>query len=404
MSLHSRWQFLTGAVGIGTMSISGCLSGRSTNGSCSDGRFQYSSDVSLDGTEAWPMYRYDAANSGYNPDAQGPKTGVETAWRYSACSEADSRIAVSDGRVYAGGAVFDGRTGERIRGEWFESSGSPSVVDGTVYVTGNGLEARSAATGDERWAFRPNRGGGILSAPTVAADTVYVPGSNTVLYGIDAATGDERWRFETEGRIETTPAVSDGTVYAVDKTNTLYAISAETGEKRWRANQDVDCWRSAPAVANDRLFLGSCDRTVRAVDTADGSTVWQQTNEIDVPIRRPIAATEMTVFAAGDDGTVVALDAATGRLEWRQTVDAYELGAPVVADEVVYVGEPSRGPSGKLFALDVGDGTVRWQFATRAVDFGDYTRAGITHGPVVFDGVVYASTAPGDLYALLEHQ
>lgn len=349
------------------------------------------------------MFRYDTANTGYNPNATGPKASIETAWRYSACTEADWQVVSSNGRIHAGDGVVNAHTGERIGETGSDLSGNPTVVEETIYVIGNGLIACDAETGVEQWQWEPQSDGrgAIQTIPTITTETVYVPATDATLYAVDASTGTERWQFDTAGRIETTPAVDDGVIYVVDTTNTLYAVAAETGEERWRASQNVDCWRSIPAVVNDHLFLGSMDGSIRAVNTADGAVDWEQASEKDDQIDEAIAATDGTVVGT-TAGTVVALDAATGRIEWRQTTDAYKLGAPIIAGDTVYVGESPRSIGGNVFAFDVADGTKRWQFETRNVDFGDYTRSGITHEPIVLDGVAYIATATGDLYALID--
>src|SRR6056297_2162677 len=53
----------------------------------------------------WPMARYDAAGTGYNPDASGPKDDPQVAWagdlERTGGFEPDPPVVV-DGTVYAG--------------------------------------------------------------------------------------------------------------------------------------------------------------------------------------------------------------------------------------------------------------------------------------------------------------
>jgi len=343
------------------------------------------------------MSHYDAANTGHNPDASGPKTEVKTAWRYRSCTGASSGIVVSNGQVYTGGITLDGRTGENLHGDRNPQSTDPTVANGTVYYTGYGLEA----SGANQWSFQPDGNKGIFPTPVVSNKTVYVPGSNSTLYAVNANSGTKKWEFETDGRIETTPAVLNSVVYIVDKTNTLYAVSADTGEKRWQVSQGTECWRCPPAVANDRVFLGSWDGEIRAIHTADGTTAWQRTDGIKFRIRGPVAVTEQIVLATGDRGEVIALDATTGQTKWLRDTNTANLASPVIVDDVVYVSDSPKSTTGKIFAFTAADGEELWRFETREISFGDHDQAG-TFGPVVVDGAVYVSTTGREVYALIE--
>jgi outer membrane protein assembly factor BamB len=361
----------------------------------------HGSDVSLPPTAAWPTARYDAANTGFNPDASGPTGDVELAWRQSACTEAASGVVVSDGRAYAGGLVVDGATGRAIGGDWDAHMHTPTVVDGTLYTSAHDLEARDAATGELEWTFETDVDAGALPAPTVSAGTVYVLGSidDPVVYAVDAETGDERWRVRTDGDVDVPVAVAGGVVYAVDEAATVYALDGATGEERWRATREAGIRRSAPVVADGRVYLGSADGGVLALRASDGATVWRrQVAAPDVGLDGPLAVADGTLYAVDPGGILAALDASTGRPRWHRSLDASRLGTPAVADGVVYLGTSS----GAVLAVDAGDGRVRWRVETREVLFGDYTRAGVSGSPAVVDGVAYVATAPGDLYAIAE--
>lgn len=67
--MPSRRRLLAG-VGVGAVGLSG---GRHLF----DAPVSTTSDVETD----WPMARYDPSGTGYNPNATGPKDGVEVAWQ-----------------------------------------------------------------------------------------------------------------------------------------------------------------------------------------------------------------------------------------------------------------------------------------------------------------------------------
>ena len=106
---------------------------------------------------------------------------------------------------------------------------APAVVDGTVYVGGEGfLYALDAAMGDGRWRFETVRS---AHSSVVVNGVVYVgvgdfetPGH---IYAVDAVTGEERWRFETGGEVWSSPAVVDGVLYVGSADGYVYAITEE---------------------------------------------------------------------------------------------------------------------------------------------------------------------------------
>jgi len=399
----TRRQVLRRGLVCGTVGLAGCVSGPAEGG-----RATHISDVDLPRAATWPTYRYDTANTGYNPEARGPTGEVEIAWRYNAHTEAESGAVVSNGRVYAGSLIVDGQTGRRNGGNWGGHYSTPTVADGTVYVGSHDLEVRDATTGSHQWTFETEGDAGALPATTVADGTVYVPGGikDPTLYAIDAETGTERWRFEADADIGVPAAVVEGVVYTVDRRNTVYAIDGATGDERWRTPRDVEVFRSAPVVTDDRLYFGAIDEEeylVLALGTDQGELVWRQ--QPDLEISSPVAVADGTVFATGRDGAVAALDAARGRPEWtRSLVDGAftELGVPAMADGVVYVGVAHSSEPAPLFALDGTTGEELWRIETRAVSFGDYTVGGVSQGPAVVDDLVYVATPGGDLYAIRE--
>lgn len=92
--LHSRRQFLKGGLAVCLISTAGCMFGTGSGSECSTGRTQHELDVILRQTASWPMYQYDAANTDHTPDARESQGAGEIAWRYSACTEAESEAVV----------------------------------------------------------------------------------------------------------------------------------------------------------------------------------------------------------------------------------------------------------------------------------------------------------------------
>ena len=99
-----------------------------------------------DGTNAWPGEGFDAANTGYNPDAE--------------LLEAE----LSATRLTRDGAGIDTALG----------GGGVAVVDDRCYFgTGSGNVVCRTSPGEHRWEYEADPSAGVRSIPSLARDVVY---------------------------------------------------------------------------------------------------------------------------------------------------------------------------------------------------------------------------------------
>jgi len=119
------------------------------------------------------------------------------------------------------------------------------------------LHAIDAATGDEQWRVDAT----VVSSPTVADGTVFVTGAGGLLYALSAATGDREWAFTTKSSLHSSPTVADETVF-FESLRTVYAVDAATGAQQWSLPIGG---RSSPTVVDGTLFVGSDDTHIYAL-------------------------------------------------------------------------------------------------------------------------------------------
>ena len=207
-------------------------------------------------------------------------------------------IGNSDGNVYAldverGGIKWMFETGHRV---W----ATPLIVEDTVYIGSmdHHLYALNLSDGGVRWDF--HAGGAIASTPALRDGTLYVGAFDDHLYAIDAQAGTERWRFAGENWFWGSPAVYSDTVYAVDVNGNVYAVDAETGTQTWHKPLSVPV-RAGPALAEEgsKLFVGSQDGTLYALDTADGFVLWSVETEgrvLSTPVVSGLVVYEALIY------------------------------------------------------------------------------------------------------------
>ncbi len=136
--------------------------------------------------------------------------------------------------------------------------------------------------------------------------------------------------------LEATPLVSNGVIYTTSQWSVAYALDARTGEVLWtfdpkvsRANVRTICCDTVnrgAALYHDKVYLGTLDGRLIALDAKTGKPVW---DVVTVDQSKPYAITGaprivkgmVLIGNAGGEfgvrGYLSAYDAENGKLIWR---------------------------------------------------------------------------------------
>ena len=201
------------------------------------------------------------------------------------------------------------------------------------------------------------RHGGIYDAAGVAG-----------LHGV-------KWTFRTGGAVISTPAVADGRVYFGSFDSNVYALDASSGalvgkfttagERRFSARHLHGAEPAAEVMPDPfDVFLSSPVVIAGVVSAAATATCTRSMN----PVAR----------CAGSSTPVTWIHA-----------------SPAVADGTLYIGSWDS----YFYALDAASGRQRWRFKT-GEDPNINNQVGIQSSAVVADGVVYFGCRDSHLYAL----
>lgn len=146
--------------------------------------------------------------------------------------------AVDGGRVYVGGYQGDqwrvvGVDAESGTGEWqatlgeTDVGGSPTLLDGRLFVSAGQLHAFDTETGEELWTSPYGAGGLAINSPVTDGELLYaVNTASDYVAALDPTDGSLQWRFELEdprGGSPEMPALAGDTVFA-HGSQTLYAL------------------------------------------------------------------------------------------------------------------------------------------------------------------------------------
>jgi alcohol dehydrogenase (cytochrome c) len=145
-----------------------------------------------------------------------------------------------------------------------------------------------------------------------------------------------KWVYQTgaTGKLETTPLVVDGILYATAQDDRAFALDARTGRPIWMYQRQLPgdtrpcCGRvnRGLAILGDKVFLGTLDAHVIALDTKTGNIAWdavaadyQKGYSFTVA---PLAVKNLVVIGVsggeyGVRGFIDAYDATTGARKWR---------------------------------------------------------------------------------------
>lgn len=169
----------------------------------------------------------------------------------------------------------------------------------------------------------PLRGGGAGFQPVVAAGSVFAAGRDGSVLRLDAGTGAVIWRATSEKGVSTGVG-SDGSLsVVVDSDGVLHAIDAE-GRRKWSTPTGAAV-TTVPAIGSELIVARTSDNRVLALDAKTGQRRWVFSRQNPPLVLQQSAS--------------IAMDAGLG-----------------------YVGLPG----GRLLALDLGGGALRWEGAVAA--------------------------------------
>ena len=143
------------------------------------------------------------------------------------------------------------------------------------------------------------------------------------------------WIFQTEVKesMETSPIIVDGVMYVTTSFSHVYALDAKTGEMFWHYKHKmgpVTTFCCGPnnrgvAVSGDKVFLGTLDAQLVALDAKSGSLLWKaQVGDPELGYSETMAPTavngKVLIGTNGGEygirGFVKAYDADSGKLLW----------------------------------------------------------------------------------------
>jgi eukaryotic-like serine/threonine-protein kinase len=356
-----------------------------------------------DNSDSWPMFKHDLQRTGYSTSTVPDTNAIK--WIYNTTVEITSSPAISNGRLVVGVSngdilALNSTTGAKLWAYETEAGqnsiwSSPAVDSGKVYIgtrhlgslfclnetdgtllwtfpTGNDIDS-SPAIADGRVYINSNDGkiyclnsndGSMLwnyadsnstidnySSATIIDNTVFV-GSGLSIFALNAANGELVWSISAAGYISATPVVSNGDVFVVSSSGIL-CINATTGAIVWNITnvdgETLDFFRSSPAIANNRLFVGAENGNIYCLSASTGSLIWKYKTLREIWSSPAVA--DGKALIGSSDGKLYCFNESTGTLLWsKMTIDRIVSG-PAISEGTVFVGCGGSDLGGGIYAF-----------------------------------------------------
>ena len=253
---------------------------------------------------------------------------------------------------------------------WPQPGGNPAHLMGHLAASDHLSEA---------WKVGIGEGGGyrqiIMAQPVVLNGTVFTMDSDAEVSAFALTSGKRLWRVDTKPKHTDSTNVGGGlgadgtTLYAVNGLFQLVALDLATGKQKWRRDLEVPA-RSAPTIADGRVFVTTIDDRLLAFTAAEGRPLWshQSSTPVTAMLGQPAAAYYQGLVVAGfGSGELACLRAESGSVVWTDGLGASQSratvadflsirGLPVIANGLVYA--VSMG--GLLICNDVPTGRRVW--------------------------------------------
>lgn len=235
-----------------------------------------------------------------------------------------------------------------------------------------------------------------------------------------------RWRFATDGPVTGTPIAHAGVLYLGSRDARVYAVDPTGPALLWsRKLSSIGDVESSVCTDDERLFVGTNDRFLYALDRSDGRILWKYATEGFVK-STPLCRGGR-VFFGDSRGFLYSVEARTGTEVWMRDLghsvlpSILDSGDALLAatqdggvffvnwenggiERICSVDGPAKSPitqygdrvfmgteDGRLFCLSLQERSAKWFVAT-----GGPMRGGVA----IVDGIAYAGSDDGRMRAI----
>jgi len=190
-----------------------------------------------------------------------------------------------------------------------------------------------------------------------------------------------------------TPVVSGNLTYMAGYNGKIYAYNTSNLAVRWVYPREGNLQPfvgglavlerpGLPAV----LFVGCSDGKVYALDAELGDRLWESAVSDDKIWGTPTASGD-TVYIGSFDKTLFAMNVSDGAVRWEFATEGSIVSKPLVYQDTVIFGSFDRS----LYAVNTADGSLKWQFTGKNWFWSE---------PVLYNGKLYVGCLDKFIYVI----
>jgi outer membrane protein assembly factor BamB len=330
-----------------------------------------------------------------------------------------------------------------------ESAVHSEVVSGDLVIFNTGERSKAGGvcafdrtSGKPRWACQPLYS--VEAGVAVFGENLYFAtcgllGSGAELVCLEIETGREMWKQELTGGVWSRPLVDEARVYVGQDDGQVHCFDNRSGTPLCYQTVDLPRGRVWLEMVDGNLLALSRHGQALALNPMGLERVWHTPLELGFGISSPPYASAGRVFFGGEGGQVLRLDVQHRKVSVLARVPGSIVSAPVCAEGILFFGAVSKSEAHEhyLHACDPDTGQRLWKspefkhsLASQPFAGDGLVVAGITQfglvlldahtgeyawhfpvgpevrllsHPVLHEGVVYAGTDTGQVFALPWH-
>jgi outer membrane protein assembly factor BamB len=157
----------------------------------------------------------------------------------------------------------------------------------------------------------------------------------------------ELWKFATADSIESAPAVWDGKVFVGSMDEHLYALDLKSGAQLWKKKYGP--FKAPPGVHGGRVYVGDADGLFYCVDAATGAKKWSIDTKAEIE-SGPNFYKDKILFGSYDESLYCV--SADGKVEWTFKTNGPVNSSPTIAGDFSFV----AGCDSQLHVIDLRTG------------------------------------------------
>jgi outer membrane protein assembly factor BamB len=241
-------------------------------------------------------------------------------------------------------------------------SGAALALDGGHLFCADGrgtVRALRTADGVQVWSRTLNSWG---DAPPIAANGRVFVGVGGTMFCLNGETGATIWSRSDPNGYDGAPALDASGLYVPHGYPETFKLNAETGALLWQAGRlssGASSYGHTLVLHNNKLYTRDYPETV--IDPATGAyigTLQLQTAPVFVQTATggEVVATVTNPISRSGDGVLRGLDPTSGAERWKFTGDRALYCAPVALDGVLY----ATSTNGNIYAVNPTTGAALW--------------------------------------------